>query len=44
VTLTVTEPAIGAGATSPLAALALAGCAAVALGGSALARRLAAIP
>jgi hypothetical protein len=44
VTLTITEPAIGAGVTSPLAALAVVGCAAVALGGTVLARRMAAVP
>jgi Flp pilus assembly protein TadB len=44
VTLMTTEPAIGAGVTSPLAALALSGCAAIALGGSLFARRVAAAP
>jgi Flp pilus assembly protein TadB len=42
-TLLLTEPAIGAGVTSPPAAAALAGCALIALAGSALARRMAAV-
>jgi Flp pilus assembly protein TadB len=44
VTLVLTEPAIGAGVATPLAAGVLAGCAAVAIAGSVLARRLAAVP
>jgi Flp pilus assembly protein TadB len=44
VTLVLTEPAIGAGVASPLAATVLAGCALVAAAGTVLARRLAAVP
>lgn len=44
ITLVVTDPAIGAGATSPLAAAVLAGCVSVAAVGSALARRMAVVP
>src|SRR5207237_7282612 len=43
VTLVLTEPAIAAGVASPPAAAALGGCAVLALAGSALARRLAAV-
>ncbi len=42
-TLVVTDPAIGAGATTPLAAAVLGGCVAVAAAGAALARRMAAV-
>ena len=42
VTLVLTEPAIGAGVTSPVALAVLGGCAIIALAGSALARHLAA--
>jgi Flp pilus assembly protein TadB len=44
VTLVLTEPAIAAGVASPLAAAMLAGCAAVAIAGTMLARRLTAVP
>jgi Flp pilus assembly protein TadB len=44
VTLVLTEPAIAAGVASRFAAAVLAGCAAVALAGMVLARRLAAVP
>ncbi|HEY2704677.1 MAG TPA: hypothetical protein VGL20_13410 [Candidatus Dormibacteraeota bacterium] len=43
ITLVLTEPAIAAGVTAPLPAGVLGGCAAVALGGTVVARRLAAV-